>query len=332
MGGAGYVQPIHVAVEWPAGRRAVDPGALRALRAFSDSLRADPRVHDIRSLVDLPGGGRRSLLEYALLYEDLAGLRARRAGLLAPLLSVDGQVARLDVVLADSVSPLTAMDVVRKARGLAAQPGSLSSAHVLVGGYVAENVDVQADLAGAFPLVAAWIFGATAVVLGFVFRSVLIPLKAILLNAASVSAAFGLVVLVFQRGHGSALFGSPGASEAVFAAVPVLLFATLFGLSMDYEVFLLGRIAEAYRPTGENDAATSDGLAASAGVITSAALLMIAVFGVFAFSRVPVIQLLGFGLAAAVLLDATVIRLVLAPALLHLAGRWNWWPGVRGRR
>jgi len=332
VGGAGYVQPIHVAVEWPAGRRAVDPGALRALRAFSDSLRADPRVRDIRSLVDLPGGGRRSLLEYALLYEDLAGLRARRAGLLAPLLSVDGQVARLDVVLADSVSPLTAMDVVRKARGLAAQPGSLSSAHVLVGGYVAENVDVQADLAGAFPLVAAWIFGATAVVLGFVFRSVLIPLKAILLNAASVSAAFGLVVLVFQKGHGSALFGSPGASEAVFAAVPVLLFATLFGLSMDYEVFLLGRIAEAYRPTGENDAATSDGLAASAGVITSAALLMIAVFGVFAFSRVPVIQLLGFGLAAAVLLDATVIRLVLAPALLHLAGRWNWWPGVRGRR
>ena len=332
VGGAGYVQPIHVAVEWPAGRRAVDPGALRALRAFSDSLRADPRVRDIRSLVDLPGGGRRSLLEYALLYEDLAGLRARRAGLLAPLLSVDGQVARLDVVLADSVSPLTAMDVVRKARGLAAQPGSLSSAHVLVGGYVAENVDVQADLAGAFPLVAAWIFGATAVVLGFVFRSVLIPLKAILLNAASVSAAFGLVVLVFQRGHGSALFGSPGASEAVFAAVPVLLFATLFGLSMDYEVFLLGRIAEAYRPTGENDAATSDGLAASAGVITSAALLMIAVFGLFAFSRVPVIQLLGFGLAAAVLLDATVIRLVLAPALLHLAGRWNWWPGVRGRR
>ena len=330
LGGAGYVQPIRVTVEWPRGRRAIDAGALRALRALSDSLRADPRVGDVRSLVDLPG--RRSLLEYALLYADLADLRARHTGLLGSLVSLDERVARLDVVLADTVSPLTAMDVVRRVRGLAAGSGLLQSARVLVGGYVAENVDVQAELGSAFPLVAGWIFGATAIVLGLVFRSVLIPLKAILLNAASVGAAFGLVVLVFQRGHGSALFGAPGASEAVFAAVPILLFAILFGLSIDYEVFLLGRIAEAYRPAGDNDAATRDGLAASAGVITWAALLMVAVFGVFAFSRVPVIQLLGFGLAAAVLLDATVIRLVLAPALLHLAGRWNWWPGGgRGR-
>jgi putative drug exporter of the RND superfamily len=330
LGGAGYVQPIRVTVEWPPGRRAVNPGALRALRALSDSLRADPRVGDVRSLVDLPG--RRSLLEYALLYADLAELRARHPGLLGSLVSLDERVARLDVVLADTVSPLTAMDVVRRVRGLAAGSGLLQSARVLVGGYVAENVDVQAELGSAFPLVAGWIFGATAIVLGLVFRSVLIPLKAILLNAASVGAAFGLVVLVFQRGHGSALFGAPGASEAVFAAVPILLFAILFGLSIDYEVFLLGRIAEAYRPAGDNDAATRDGLAASAGVITWAALLMVAVFGVFAFSRVPVIQLLGFGLAAAVLLDATVIRLVLATALLHLAGRWNWWPGGgRGR-
>jgi RND superfamily putative drug exporter len=325
LGGAGYVQPIRVTVEWPPGRRAVDPGALRALRALSDSLRADPRVGDVRSLVDLPG--RRSLLEYALLYADLADLRARHPGLLGSLVSLDERVARLDVVLADTVSPLTAMDAVRRVRGLAARSGLLQSARVLVGGYVAENVDVQAELGSAFPLVAGWIFGATAIVLGLVFRAVLIPLKAILLNAASVGAAFGLVVLVFQRGHGSALFGTPGASEAVFAAVPILLFAILFGLSIDYEVFLLGRIAEAYRPAGDNDAATREGLAASAGVITWAALLMVAVFGVFAFSRVPVIQLLGFGLAAAVLLDATVIRLVLAPALLHLAGRWNWWPG-----
>jgi putative drug exporter of the RND superfamily len=280
--------------------------------------------------VDLPG--RRSLLEYALLYADLADLRARHPGLLGSLFSRDERVARLDVVLADTVSPLTAMDMVRRVRGLGAGSGLLQSARVLVGGYVAENVDVQAQLGSAFPLVAAWIFGATAIVLGLVFRSVLIPLKAILLNAASVGAAFGLVVFVFQRGHGSALFGAPGASEAVFAAVPILLFAILFGLSIDYEVFLLSRIAEAYRPLGNNDAATRDGLAASAGVITWAALLMVAVFGVFAFSRVPVIQLLGFGLAAAVLLDATVIRLVLAPALLHLAGRWNWWPGGgRGR-
>jgi len=122
LGGAGYVQPIRITVEWPPGRRAVDPGALRALRALSDSLRADPRVGDVRSLVDLPG--RRSLLEYALLYADLRDLRARHPGLVGSLVSLDERVARLDVVLADTVSPLTTMDLVRRVRGLAARSGS----------------------------------------------------------------------------------------------------------------------------------------------------------------------------------------------------------------
>ena len=112
-------------------------------------------------------------------------------------------------------------------------------------------------------------------------------------------------------------------------AVPVLVFAVVFGLSMDYEVFLLSRIKEAFDSERDNERATITGLSATAGVITAAALLMIAVFGAFAFARVLVIRLLGFGLAAAVLLDATVIRLVLVPAVMQLAGRWNWWPGVR---
>jgi len=110
--------------------------------------------------------------------------------------------------------------------------------------------------------------------------------------------------------------------------VPVLVFAIVFGLSMDYEVFLLSRIKEAYDRTGKNDEATMEGLSATASVITSAALIMIMVFGVFAFSRVLVMQFLGFGLAVAVLLDATIIRMVLVPAFMHLMGRWNWWPGV----
>jgi RND superfamily putative drug exporter len=108
-----------------------------------------------------------------------------------------------------------------------------------------------------------------------------------------------------------------------------MVFCVVFGLSMDYEVFLLSRVKEAFDRTGDNDRATQDGLSATASTITSAALIMILVFGVFAFARVLVMQFLGFGLAAAVLLDATIIRMVLVPAIMHLAGRWNWWPGVR---
>ena len=322
IGGAGYVQPVRVLVEWPpeSGRRAVDAGALRGLRALSDSLRADPRVRDVHSLVD--ARARTSLLEYALLYSDLAAVRARDPAALDALLGIDARIARLDVILADTTSLLSAMDVVRRARRLAAAPPpSLAGARIFVGGYVAQNVDFQDDLLRRFPLVVGVIFGATALMLGLVFRSVLIPLKAILLNALSVGSTLGLIVLVFQRGGNG--------TEAIFVAVPVLVFAVVFGLSMDYEVFLLSRIKEAFDSGRDNERATITGLSATAGVITAAALLMIAVFGAFAFARVLVIRLLGFGLAAAVLLDATVIRLVLVPAVMQLAGRWNWWPGVR---
>ena len=321
IGGAGYVQPVRIVVAWPeSGRSAVSFGALRGVRALSDSLRADPRVRHVHSLVDVRA--HTSLLEYALLYSDLAAVRAREPAALDALLSVDARIARLDMILADTTSLLSAMDVVRRARRLAAAPPpSLAGARILVGGYVAQNVDFQDDLLGRFPLVVAVIFGATALMLGLVFRSVLIPLKAILLNALSVGATLGLVVLVFQRGSNG--------TEAIFVAVPVLVFAVVFGLSMDYEVFLLSRIKEAFDASGDNERATIEGLSATAGVITSAAALMITVFGAFAFARVLVIQLLGFGLAAAVLLDATVIRLVMVPAVMQLAGRWNWWPGVR---
>jgi len=321
IGGAGYVQPVRIVVDWPdSGGSAVGFGALRGLRALSDSLRADPRVREVRSLVDLRAG--MSLLEYLLWYSDLAAVRARGAAALDLLLSADGRATRLDVVLADTTSLLSAMDVVRRARRLAAAPPpSLARARIFVGGYVAQNVDFQDDLLGRLPLLGGVIFGATTLMLGLVFRSVLIPLKAILLNALSVGATLGLIVLVFQRGSNG--------TEAIFVAVPVLVFAVVFGLSMDYEVFLLSRIKEAFDSSGDNERATIEGLSATAGVITAAALLMIVVFGAFALARVLVIRLLGFGLAVAVLLDATVIRLVLVPAVMQLAGRWNWWPGVR---
>jgi putative drug exporter of the RND superfamily len=325
LGGAGDVQPIRVVVDWPPGRSAVAAGALRGLRALSDSLAADQRVRTVRSLVDLRP--RTSLLEYALLYSDLPAVRTREPAALDRFLSTDGGATRLDVVLADTTSLLTAMDVVRRARRLAAArplPAGLAGARVLVGGYVAQNVDLQDALWRRWPLLLGVTLGATALVLGLVFRSVLIPLKAIVVTALSVGATLGLIVLVFQ-------LGSDG-TGAVFVAVPVLMFAVVFGLGMDYEVFLLSRVREAFAVTADTERAMVAGLGVTAGVISAAALLMIVVFAAFAFARVLIVRLLGFGLAAAVLLDASIIRLVLVPAVMQLAGRWNWWPGIRARR
>jgi RND superfamily putative drug exporter len=178
----------------------------------------------------------------------------------------------------------------------------------------------------------ALILGVTAIMLLIAFRSVLVPLKAVVLNCVSVGAAFGITVLVFQHGYGVQLFGLDGPTEAIFVIVPVLVFATVFGLSMDYEVFLLTRIKEVFDKTGRNDHATMEGLSATASTITFAALIMIIVFGNFAFAKVLAVQFIGFGLAVAVFLDATLIRMVLVPAIMHIAGRWNWWPGVRAPR
>jgi len=155
-----------------------------------------------------------------------------------------------------------------------------------------------------------------------------VPIKAIIMNSLSVLATFGLIVLVFQLGWDAGLLGLDGPTSAIYVAVPILVFAVVFGLSMDYEVFLLSRIKEAFDRTGKNTEATMEGLSATASVITSAALIMIMVFGVFAFARVLVMQFLGFGLAVAVLLDATIIRMVLVPAFMQMMGRWNWWPGI----
>ncbi|HXE58386.1 MAG TPA: MMPL family transporter [Gemmatimonadales bacterium] len=328
LGVAGVIQPIRVLVEMPEGRSAVAATSLRGLRALSDSLRADPRVQQVRSLVDLRPGT--SLLGYSVLYSDLEAARREYPGFLEAYLSRDRRVALLDVIPADSTSLTSAMDLARRARALGASPPrGLKGATVLVGGYAAAAVDLQDDLLGQFPALVLSVLGATGIMLALAFRSVLVPLKAIVMNTLSVSATFGLIVLVFQFGWGGRLFGLEGPTAAIFVVVPVLVFAVVFGLSMDYEVFLLSRIKEAFDETGKNDQATMEGLSATASTITSAALIMILVFGVFAFARVLPMQFLGFGLAVAVLLDATIIRMVLVPAIMHLAGEWNWWPGAR---
>jgi RND superfamily putative drug exporter len=329
MGVSGYLFPIRVLVEFPEGQDATGLTALRGLRNLSDSLRADPRVRDIRSLVDLTPG--QSLLAYSLIYSDLDSARTRYRDAIDAYLSRDRRMTLVDVIPRDSASLTTEMELVKTVRRIA-HDGSirqLRDADVAVGGYVATAVDFQADLLGRFPGIIALVLGVTAIMLAIAFRSLLVPLKAVVMNSLSVLATFGVMVLVFQHGVGIQAFGLQGATEAIFVVVPVLVFAVVFGLSMDYEVFLLSRIKEAYDHSGKNTEATMEGVSATASVITSAALIMFVVFGAFAWARVLVVQFLGFALAIAVLLDATLIRMVLVPAFMHLAGRWNWWPGAR---
>jgi RND superfamily putative drug exporter len=195
---------------------------------------------------------------------------------------------------------------------------------VAVTGQVAVSVDFSSYLGARLP----WFFGVVLalsfLLLMVVFRSVLVPLKAVIMNLLSIGAAYGLVVLVFQWGWGRQLVGI-GEGGPIEPFVPMMMFAIVFGLSMDYEVFLLSRIKEEYDRTGDNAGAVADGLAATARVITAAAAIMVFVFGSFLLEEDRVIKLFGLGLASAVFLDATVVRMLLVPATMELLGDRNWW-------
>jgi putative drug exporter of the RND superfamily len=194
---------------------------------------------------------------------------------------------------------------------------------IAVAGAVAINVDFTDYLSSRLPWFFAAVLGLSFILLMTVFRSILVPLKAVVMNLLSIGAAYGIVVAVFQWGWGSSLLDIEGAPIEPF--VPMMLFAIVFGLSMDYEVFLLSRVREEWDRTGDSRRSVADGLAATARVITAAAAIMVVVFGSFLGESDRVVKLFGLGLAMAVLIDATVVRLLLVPATMELLGDRNWW-------
>jgi RND superfamily putative drug exporter len=199
-----------------------------------------------------------------------------------------------------------------------------SSLDVHVGGQTAIGVDLADILGQRLPFMFVAILLLSFVLLMLVFRSILVPLKAVIMNLLSIGAAYGVIVLIFQNGWFKGLLGI-GKEGPIEAWVPMMLFAIVFGLSMDYEVFLLSRIKEEYDRTHDNATAVANGLAKTARLITAAAAIMICVFGSFVLSDARVLKLVGFGLAFAVFIDATVVRLVLVPATMELLGDRNWW-------
>jgi RND superfamily putative drug exporter len=197
---------------------------------------------------------------------------------------------------------------------------------VLVTGLVAGNVDMSQYLADRLPIFLGVVLALSFLLLMVVFRSLLVPLKAVIMNLLSIGAAYGVTVVLFQWGWLSDLTGvQPGPIESW---MPMLLFAVVFGLSMDYEVFLLSRVREEWHRTGDSRTSVADGLAATAKVITAAAAIMVVVFGSFMLEFERTLKLLGTGLATAVMFDATIVRMVLVPATMELLGDRNWWlPG-----
>ena len=195
---------------------------------------------------------------------------------------------------------------------------------VVVGGITAENIDYSDLINRWLPLVVAFVLGLSFLLLTVVFRSVVLSITAVLLNLLSVGAAYGLLVLVFQQGFGASLLGFQEVAR-IEAWVPLFLFSVLFALSMDYHVFLLSRIRERYASSGETDDAVIHGIAATGRIITGAALIIVVVFAGFAAGELVMFQQMGFGVAVALLVDATLIRMVVVPAAMAILGRWNWY-------
>jgi putative drug exporter of the RND superfamily len=231
----------------------------------------------------------------------------------------------LTVVPSVPVDTATATALVSYIRNKLAPPiRARQHVMVLVGGATAFGADLTAEIRAQLPLVLALVLGLSVVCLFVVFRSVAIPIKAMVMNLFSTGAAIGLLVLVFQDGHGKHLLGftSPGYIQVY---MPLLVFALLFGLSMDYEIFLVRRMQEEWRKTHDNRAAVISGVEHTARPIVAAAAIMVAVFGCFVTAELLEIKQLGFALAVAVVIDATLVRMVLVPAVMCMLGVWNWW-------
>jgi RND superfamily putative drug exporter len=317
--GEGEFAPLVLAVRSQG--PATDPANVARLYEWTRRLAADPRVRHIGSIVDVDP--RLSLVQYQLLYANPSGVPDRfAAAALAATTHGDLTAVTLTTPYGPNASQGRALvEALRDPKSALAPPVGLT---VLVGGGAAEVKDVVDRVGADFPRTGLFILLTTYLVLFLLLRSVVLPLKALVMNSLSIVASFGALVWIFQDGNLSRVldFGPLGYVETT---QPVILFCVLFGLSMDYEVFLLSRMKEVYDRTSDNRLAVARGLERAGRIVTSAALIVVLVAGSFAFADIVLIKALGVGMAIAVALDATVVRALLVPATMRLLGRWNWW-------
>jgi len=304
----GVASPLFVVVSDSSGGRVITKEREAVLRRFAAQLQDDPRVEEIFA----------------------PRLSATPSLTPFPMPSTDAFVSRDEDRILFRAIPRSSTDLkslrvlAKELRGWIEVPGL----EVEVGGQAQFYNDFDEGMRASFAPVVLTVLAMSGLALLLLLRAPLAALKAIALNLLSVAAGYGAVVFVFQLGHGGAIFGLAGPAEMIPTSVPIVIFGVLFGLSLDYEIFLISRIKDIFLERGDNIRSIVAGVSETASVITSAALIMAVVFGAFSFSRIVILQMVGLGLAVAIVVDAVVIRAVLGPALMTIAGRWNWWPLV----
>jgi RND superfamily putative drug exporter len=319
------LSPVYVLLR-PAQGVMTDAANLAALRAFGEEVERQPGVRRVEGLWAYVN----DVLPGATPAQVAAGLRLRDDWRQLAGRFVSEDAALLEVMSGgDDTDPANeALVAWLRAQGPALAGGAFA---VQVGGGTAVTLDLVAGINRRAPIAVGFVVVVTYFILFLLLGSVLLPLKAILMNLLSLTASYGALVWVFQEGHFSGALGFEPLGYTT-ATVPVMMFCFVFGLSMDYEVLMLTRIKEEYERTGDNALAVARGLEATGRVVTSAALVMVVVFGAFGVSRILLVQSLGVGLALAVALDATLVRALLVPATMRLLGDWNWWVPARLRR
>lgn len=337
--GPGVNGPIEITVTLPsyptfAAASIFDNSSLDAVDALTRRLLNDSDIDQVSSITHLDGSAPLDWYKYAYhadpaaiapFNQSLAAQVAQTQAAGAYLASRDNRTTAITVYLSFDPSLPRAHDTVDRLRHVTV-PGiaSLSGYQVLVGGTPANALDTNAATYNSLLLVVVLILGATYVILLVLFRSVVLPLKTIIENVLSVSASIGFLVIIFEWGFGTKLFGFQTFHGVTFA-IPVIQFALLFGLSMDYQIFILARIKEEWDASHDNERAVAFGLEKTGGVVTSAALVMITVFGLFSTSQLIFLKELGLGLAFAVFVDATLVRTVAVPAGMKLLANRNWY-------
>ncbi len=319
--------PMYVLVKTPDGSEMLATQNRRRLASLSAWIARQTHVSEVVSLVSLPvhGGTKQYTPEQLALFYSTGAYKQVPA--LAQLVATTTQGdTSVILVRSDGANDQALIDQLRQHHSQASQGLS-----VLIGGTQASNLDFDRILYGNFLRALLFILGATYLLLLLMFRSVILPLKAIVMNMLSIGASYGVLIVGFQQGRFAPWLGfTPDGTIDRF--VPILLFVTLFGLSMDYECFLLSRVREAWKQTGDNRTSVALGLERTGGIITNAALLFVVVSGSFIWTRLVVTQALGVGITVAILVDATIIRCLLVPASMRLLGTWNWWLPRLSRR
>jgi RND superfamily putative drug exporter len=312
----GLLEPYDVLIDFGE-RGFYHPSSVRSVSSYVRTVADEEAVE--RVLAPTTAGGLPALFVQQYYATRATALASPLADLARATVSLDGRWALVRVFPTSSAS-----DGARALADRLERHAADAGLDARVGGASVAEREWTATLYGNFPTAIVVVFVATFLLLGLAFRSIAIPLKSLVLNTLTVGSAFGVITLVFQHGWLGGLFGLPGGFGFVETSVPIFIFAVVFGLSMDYEVFLISRVAEGHERGLSDREAVVTALTSTGGVITSAALIMVVVFSVFLFSDVVLIKTLALGLTVAVLLDATLVRSILVPSAMVLLGEWNW--------